>query len=150
VRHASEHELAAAAQAFDRVRHELQGYRLELLDDPVAGWCLRNYLILTERPGLLGGPPLSEQELHWSRYYWLYRFTRVWYAAAGYDAGMEQQLFWFIECPPEEADCWPQDEIEAAAQRDAAEQLRAVAEQRHAEPVSCPRHFKEDSPRDGS
>ncbi len=134
----SEHELAAAVPAFDRVRHELRGYRLELLDDPLAGWCLRNYLILTERPELLGGPPLSEQERHWSRYYWLYRFTRVWYAAAGYDAGMEQQLFGFIEYPPEGADCWPQDEIEAAAQRDAAEQMRVAAEQRHAEPGAAP------------
>lgn len=134
VRLASEDALAAAAPAFEQVRSELRGYRADLLDDPVAGWCLRNYVLLTERPDLVGGP-LSEQELHWSRYYWLFRFTRIWYALAGYDEGMEQQLFWFLEYPPDGADCWPQEEIEAAARQHAAEQLQAAGmPERHAAP----------------
>lgn len=88
---------------------------------------------------LLGEPPLSGQELHWSRYYWLFRFTRVWYAVAGYDAGMEQQLFGFLEYPPDGADSWPQAEIEAAAEREAAQQVRAAVEQQtHTEPVRAP------------
>ncbi|MGL6076222.1 MAG: hypothetical protein ACRC8S_18870 [Fimbriiglobus sp.] len=126
MRLASEDAFATATPAFERLRPELDGYRAELLDDPVAGWCLRNYVLLTERPELVSGPTLSEQELQWSRYYWLFRFTRVWYTVGGYDAGMEQQLFKFIEYPPEGTDCWPLEEIEEMARQHAASQLQAA------------------------
>src|SRR5262249_32313589 len=84
-------------------------------------WCLRNYLILTECPELLGEPRLSEAVRYWSRYYWLFRFARVWSAVVGYDAGLEQQVFQLLEYPPEGLGALP--EVEAAAQRAAAARI---------------------------
>src|SRR5436305_457489 len=124
MRLASEDALARAAAGFHQVRHRLGGYRVDMLDHPVAGWCLRNYGILTECPELLGEHGLSEPELYWSRYYWLVRFARVWSAVAGSDVGLEQQVFRFLEHPPAGLDAWP--EVEAAAERAAVEQLRAA------------------------
>src|SRR5262245_7073564 len=72
---------------------ELTGYSLDLLEHPAAGWCLRNYLLLTEFPDLLADLRLSEAELFWSRYYWLARYGQVLKAAGpGNDGGVEEEL----------------------------------------------------------
>ncbi len=126
----SEEILAAAVIRFADVRDRLDAYRRDMVDHPIAGWCLRNYLILTECPELLGEHQPCEVELYWSRYYWLCRFTRLWSAVVGYDAGLEQQLFQFLEHPPDGWDLLP--EVEAAAERAAAEQLRALGIPRNA------------------
>jgi hypothetical protein len=94
----------------------------DMLDDPIAGWCLRNYMILTKFPDLLGKPGLSDSDRYWSSYYWLARFARVWSAIAGYDAGLEQQVFQMLEHAPDFPERF--EEIDAAAERDAMEQLR--------------------------
>ncbi len=88
-----------------------------MLAHPTVGRCLRNYVILTECPELLGGLTLSEGERFWSRYYWLARFAREWQAAIGYDAGLEQTAFKLLECAPVDYDALP--EVEAAVARDA-------------------------------
>ena len=124
----SEGVLAAVAEAFEARKQGLTNYRLELLDDQLAGWCLRNYIVLTEFPDLLNSD-VSEEVLHWSRYYWLARYARVWNTVdpAGYDPAVEVQLVNIIE---EVAVCddetWPLEEVIAAADRDAVRQLQAA------------------------
>src|SRR5262249_44386427 len=120
----SEEALSAAAARYPQMRCRLSEYRDDMLDNPVAGWCLRNYLILSECPELLGEPDLSEAEMYWSRYYWLVRFARVWASLVGYDAGLEQQVFQFLEHPPDGPEVCV--EVVAAAEKAAAEQLRAA------------------------
>src|SRR5258708_1561071 len=80
VRLASEETLAVAATRFAELRPRFNGYRADMLDHPSAGRCLQNYLMLTECPEVLGEHGLSEEELFWSRYYWLFRFKRAWSA----------------------------------------------------------------------
>jgi hypothetical protein len=124
MRLAPEDAFAGAAAEFAGLRDRLQGYRADMIDHPVAGWCLRNYIILTEFPELLGDAGLSEAEIYWSRYYWLTRFRLVWSAVAGFDAGLEQQFFGLLEAASGTLEFLP--EIEVAAQRAAAEQLRVA------------------------
>jgi hypothetical protein len=109
--------LAAVAGRFEEARSRCAGYRAEMLDHPTAGRALRNYLVLTECPEWLGGLGLSEAERFWSRYYWLARFAREWQTVAGYDAGLEQQVFQLLEHAP--VDYEPLPEVEAAVERDA-------------------------------
>jgi hypothetical protein len=124
MRLASEDALADAAQlAAGRI--QTKGYRQDMLLHPVAGWCLRNYLILTECPELLGDHCPSVEEQYWSRYYWLFRFAKVWSAVSGYDAGLEQQVFQFLEYAPNGLDGL--SEVETAAEQAASEQIRAAA-----------------------
>ncbi len=113
----SEDVLATFAGRFQEARSRFAGYRADMLDHPTAGRSLRNYLLLTECPGCLGGLGLSEAERFWSRYYWLARFAREWQAVAGYDAGLEQQVLRLLEAAPVGYDPLPQ--IEAAVGRDA-------------------------------
>ena len=124
MRFISEDVLATAANMLAAQLDRLDGYRKDMLDHPVAGWCLRNFVILTEFPELLSESRLSEPELFWSRYYWLARFACVWFAVAGKDAGLEQQVSAFVEYPPDGWECYL--EVTAAAERDAREQLRAA------------------------
>jgi hypothetical protein len=148
MRLASEDVLAIAANVLAAQLDGISGYRTDMLDHPIAGWCLRNFVILTEFPELLGESKLSEPELYWSRYYWLARFACVWFAVAGNDAGLEQQVSTFVEYPPDGWECYtvgasagrrgrsfveyPPDgwecypDVTAAVERDAAEQLRAA------------------------
>jgi hypothetical protein len=121
---ALEDVLAPAVVRFAEVRNRLDGYRPDMMDHPVAGCCLRYYLILTECPDLQGEHRLSEAVRYWSRYYWLFRFARVWSAVVGYDAGLEQQVFQLLESAPDGLDALP--ELEAAAERAAGEQLRVA------------------------
>jgi hypothetical protein len=69
-----------------------ESYRLELLDEPVSGRCLRNYILLTECPELFGS--VSETEIFWQRYYWLRRYAIAWRAVdpEGYDPAIEDML----------------------------------------------------------
>ncbi len=122
MRLASEKALAEAAAGLAPSGRALDGYRADMLAHPAAGWCLRNYLVLTECPELLGHHGLSLAELHWSRYYWLVRFARVWSAVAGHDAGLEQQVLRLLADAPGELDAAP--DVEAAAEQAAAEQMR--------------------------
>jgi hypothetical protein len=91
-----------------------------MLDHPTAGHCLRNYALLTDGSDAATALGLSDEERFLSRYYWLARFAREWKAVAGYDAGLEQQLFQFLG--------WAEHagiaidalhEVEAAVERDA-------------------------------
>lgn len=102
-----------------------ESYRLELLEEPVSGKCLRNYLLLTECPELFGS--VSETEIFWQRYYWLRRYAIAWRAVdpEGYDPAVEDMLVDLLEGGAsfdEEVDYYSR--IEAAAERDANRQLR--------------------------
>jgi len=122
MRLASEEVLAGACARFAELRDRMEGYRADMLDHPLAGESLRNYAILTETPGILGESELSPAEIFWSRYYWLARFKIVWSAVAGFDAGLEQQLFQLLETAPDGRECLP--EVEESAERAARNQLR--------------------------
>jgi hypothetical protein len=117
MRLASDDDLAAAVQQLVEGESRLARYRSDMLEHPTAGRCLRNYIVLTDFPELIGGSHLSEEELFWSRYYWLARLTREWQAAVGSDVGLEQQLFQFLEYADVDYDCL--EEVEAAVERDA-------------------------------
>jgi hypothetical protein len=121
----SDDVLASAVARLAERGESINGYALDMVDHPVAGPCLRNYLVLTERPELLGEHGLLPAELFWSRYYWLVRFARIWSAVVGHDAGVEQQVFQLVEYSPYGLDALL--EVEAAAERAAAEHLRAAA-----------------------
>jgi hypothetical protein len=102
-----------------------ESYRLELLDEPVSGRCLRNYLLLTECPELFGS--VGELEVFWQRYYWLRRYAIAWRAVdpEGYDPSVEDMLIDLLEGGAsfdEEVDHYSR--IESAAERDARHQLR--------------------------
>jgi hypothetical protein len=91
-----------------------------MLDHPTAGPSLRNYAALTEYAELAGRLALSENELFWSRYYWLARFAREWQAAVGYDAGLEQQVFQLLESLEQPLVAYAAlSEVDAAVKRDA-------------------------------
>ena len=120
----SDEVLAEASAKFAGQRYPIAGYVADALDHPVAGECLRNYAILTEAPDILSEADLSPAEIFWSRYYWLARFTIVWSAVAGFDAGLEQQLFQLLETAPDGWECLP--EVEESAQRAAWDQLRTA------------------------
>jgi hypothetical protein len=123
MRLASEDALQRAAAAAE-VQDWCSLYRAAMAAHPIAGWCLRNYVILTQWPETLGDLGLSEAEVYWNRYYWLVRFARVWSAVAGYDAGLEQQVFQLLEASP---DGWERAaEVTTAAEQAAADQLRAA------------------------
>ena len=85
-----------------------------MIDHPSIGWCLRNYLVLTEFPELLCQEGLSPPEVFWSRYYWLLRFTRAWSQVVGFDAGLEQQMFKLLESAPDGLDAL--SEVEGAVE----------------------------------
>jgi hypothetical protein len=93
-----------------------------MLGHPTAGRSLRNYAVLTERPELVAGLGLTDDERFWSRYYWLARFAREWQAAVGYDAGLEQAVFKLLEAGVENHGFAidPLPEVDAAVERDAA------------------------------
>ena len=118
MRLASAEILASVVERFAKLRPDLTAYRAEMLDHPIAGWCLRNYVVLTERPDFLAELGLSEAEWFWSRYYWLKRFTRVWTTVVGYDAGLEQQLVRLLEFAPDDLGLLAR--VNAAAEHDAA------------------------------
>jgi len=119
MRLASEDDLAAAVARLVEGEPPLTGYRAEMLAHATAGRSLRNYVVLTECPGV--APGLTAGERFWSRYYWLARFAREWQAAEGYDAGLEQSVFKLLEAGvehgPAAIDQLP--EVEAAVERDA-------------------------------
>ncbi len=117
MRLATNDDITAAAVRLTDVEPRLSGYRTEMLAHPIAGLSLRNYCLLTEYPELATGLGLSVDEQFWSRYYWLARFAREWQAVAGYDAGLEQQVFQLMEHAEVAPDPWP--EVEAAVERDA-------------------------------
>ena len=120
----SDTDLASAAARLAEVRPRLAGYRADMLGHPTAGRSLRNYLLLTECPELLGGLGLSEAERFWGRYYWLARFAREWQAVVGCDAGLEQQVFQLLESAQHIPVAYdPLPEVEAAIARDAEVQL---------------------------
>ena len=114
----SEAHLAEAARRVTEWPTLVEKYVPEMLDHPVAGWCLRNYVMLTEFPRLFSEFQLSEVEHYWNRYYWLFRFARVWSKLVGPDAGLEQQLSQFLDYPPQDEFESVLD-IEAATKRDA-------------------------------
>jgi hypothetical protein len=123
-------ELLEAKEAdFDARRGQLSPqYDLALLDDPLAGRALKFYLLLTEMPDLIADQRLSAEQMFWSRYYWFLLHVRLREAVVGPDAGLEQQAFQILEHP--RPICTPDwsmiDELEAAAKRDAAAQLRTA------------------------
>jgi len=110
-------EIVAEAVRIPDLELRLAGYCSHMLAHPVAGRALRNYCILTECPELANNLGLSEADRFWSRYYWLARFIMEWKVVAGYDAGLEQQLFQLLEHA--EVDYSPLPDVEAAAKRDA-------------------------------
>jgi hypothetical protein len=112
---------------FDARRGQLRkSYDLAFLDDPLAGQALKFYLLLTEMPDLLVDQGLSSEELFWSRYYWFLRYAKLRQAAAGPDAGLEQQALQILEHPyPLCSPDWHLiGAVEAAVKRDVAAQLR--------------------------
>lgn len=117
MRLATDDDIAGLAVRLDDVESRLSGYRSEMLAHPIAGRFLRNYCLLTECPEMVGALGLSADERFWSRYYWLARFAREWQAVAGYDAGLEQQLFQLLEYA--KVDYNPLPEVEATVERDA-------------------------------
>ena len=120
MRLASEDVLAAISGRFEEDRTRFAGYRADILAHPTAGRSLRNYVILSECPEWLNGLELSEAERFWSRYYWLARLAREWQATVGYDAGLEQQVFQFLESAEHIPMAYdPLPEVEAAVARDA-------------------------------
>ena len=115
---------------FDARRDRLPGhYNVALLDDPLGGQALKFYLLLTEMPELLADQRLSAEQRFWSRYYWFLRYVKVREAAAGPDAGLEQQAFQILEPPP--PGCCPDwsmvEQVQAAVARDVAAPRRADA-----------------------
>jgi hypothetical protein len=121
VRIASDDEIGSAIAGFAEAVPPLTGYRDEMLNHSTAGRSLRNYALLTANPERIAGLGLSEDELFWSRYYWLARFAREWQALAGYDAGVEQQVFHLLI--KGQFDYEPLPEVEAAVERDAVLRL---------------------------
>ena len=116
MRLASEHQIAAIATG----RPQPDGYRVDMLAHPTAGRSLWNYAQLTDHPDVAAALGLSEAERFWSRYYWLARFAREWQAVAGYDAGLEQQVFQLLESAEHSAITYdPLPDVEAAVERDA-------------------------------
>src|SRR3954469_24453991 len=103
-----EEALASLAEEFEARKARLTGYSTELLKHPVAGLCLRNYLVLTEFPELLADLRLGEAELFWNRYYWLSRYGQVLKKAdpRRYDGGVEDELAYLLDEAPED-DGWP-------------------------------------------
>ena len=113
-------DIAAATARLAGADLRLSGYRDEMLAHPIAGRSLRNYALLTEHPELADILGLSVAERFWSRYYWLARFAREWQAAAGYDAGLQQQVFHLLESAKHLPLAYdPLPEVEAAVERDA-------------------------------
>ena len=117
MRLASDSDLAAVVLRVSEADSRQARYRDDILNHPTAGRCLRNYIVLTDFPDLIGGLRLSEEELLWCRYYWLARLARDWQAAVGSDAGLGQQVFQLFEHADVDHD--PLAEVEAAAERDA-------------------------------
>jgi hypothetical protein len=117
MRLASDGDLAAVALRLAEGDSRLAGYRADILRHPTAGRCLWNYIVLSGFPELIDGLRLSEEELFWSRYYWLARLAREWQGVVGYDAGLEQQVFRLLESAAVDYD--PLPEVEAAVERDA-------------------------------
>ena len=99
-------------------------YNLDMLHHPVAGKCLRNYVVLSEFPNKLSGYDFSQVTVFWTRYYWLRRFALVWNAVSRYDAGLEQQLFQLLASAPDGLDA--AIEIEAFATQAAQQQLKSL------------------------
>jgi hypothetical protein len=119
MRLASDSDLAVAAAQLTEGDSRLARYRDDMLDHPTAGRCLRNYVVLTDLSELIGSLHLSEEELFWSRYYWLARLVREWQAAVGSDVGLEQQLFQLLEHSAVDYDRLA--EVEGAVERDAVQ-----------------------------
>lgn len=120
MRLASSDEIASASARLTLGQLPLTGYRDEMLSQPFAGRSLRNYGILTEYAEVVSRLGLSEDELFWSRYYWLARFAREWQSALGYDAGLEQQVFQLLESVEHVPTTFdPLSEVKAAVERDA-------------------------------
>ena len=86
-------------------------------DHPVVGRSLRNYAILSGSPSIVEQLQLNVQDRFWSRYYWLARCAKEWQAAAGFDAGLEQQLCQLLETEAIDYDSLA--EVDAAVARDA-------------------------------
>jgi hypothetical protein len=89
-------ELAPHASALS---HDQCGnIRSDLLDDPVCGTPLRNYVVIT-----LGSfdDQLSVVERLYNRYYWFQRLVAAHRTSRAYDAGLEQQAMQILE----RADC---------------------------------------------
>lgn len=124
LRIATENEIGIAASFLTDVESRLHAYCSEMLAHPIAGPSLRNYSILTECSDLVGNLGLSDADLFWSRYYWLARFTMEWNAIAGYDAGLEQQLYQLLEHA--HVDCDPLAEVQAAVKQDAVLRPRTL------------------------
>lgn len=117
MRLASDDDIASAVVHLADIDSRLSGYCSEMLAHPILGRSLRNYCLLTECPEMVDSLGLSADERFWNRYYWLARFAREWQAVAGYDAGLEQQVFQLLEYAEVGFD--PLPEVEAAVERDA-------------------------------
>ncbi len=117
LRIATGNEIIMAAAILTDVDSRLRRYCSEMLSHPIAGPSLRNYSLLTECSDLVGKLGLSDADRFWSQYYWLARFTMEWTAIAGYDAGLEQQLFQLLEHA--HVDCESLAEVQAAVANDA-------------------------------
>lgn len=77
--------------------------RLDELDLPAElrsgaiGDAYAYFLLFENWPDLIEGKPLGAEFLFYNRYYWFVRFTALWQAAHGRDAGAEQQAFQLLE-----------------------------------------------------
>src|SRR5438876_11388299 len=70
-----------------RTRHT---YAATMLEDPVAGKCLKFYILLTEFPEFFADRGVSAEQMFWTRYYWFLRFARLWQAGHGHYLGLAQ------------------------------------------------------------
>ncbi len=92
----------------------------DMLNHPVAGRSMRNYMVLEECYPLLAGLRLTDDELFWSIYYWTARFIREWQAATGDDAGLKESLFMLLETAERVGIALdPLPEVEAAVEAEA-------------------------------
>jgi hypothetical protein len=69
------------------------------VDHQRYGQALRRFLLFSQWPELLHGevPDLDAETLLYNSYYWLKRFSKLYMAEHGYQAGFEQQAFQLLE-----------------------------------------------------
>ena len=93
-----------------------QNARVRLIkSDGEADVALRYFLVFSERgaAATAGLGTFSDVELFYNRYYWFKRFAKLYQAARGYDAGIEDQASQLLERAPAEVDWDVVEEISA-------------------------------------
>jgi len=79
-----------------------QTYAVDI-DDDLYGQALRRYLLFSQWPTVLQTdvPELNDELVLYNTYYWLKRFSKLYKAKHGHDAGLEDQaieLLTYADC----------------------------------------------------